>query len=375
MAASKHIVICGAGVIGAAAAFELTRRGISVTVVERWRVAGAASGKSGGFLARDWCRGTPVSALAERSFDLHAAWAATLGDRYGYRKVDTFAAALSERRVIGQGRNPRLASWLTADAGHRSRIGSPQTTAQLDPAAFTTTLIEAALAQGGTLTTGAVTGLVKTRDGGRVSGVALADGREIPADAVIVAMGPWSVLASTWLPLPPVYGLKGHSIVFAPGTAFPAEAVFAELEDADGEVFTPEIVPRADGTLYVCGLSGTAPLPVDPSRVAPEPGGCERLRDIAIRLVPGLASAKILASQACYRPIAADGLPLIGAVPGLDGAFVATAHSVWGMLNAPGTAEALADLIVEAQPRHVDLAPFTLSRLAPLDPGHLSMGT
>jgi ribulose 1,5-bisphosphate synthetase/thiazole synthase len=58
---SMRVVICGAGVIGAAAAYELSRRGMAVTVIERWRVAGAASGKSGGFLARDWCRGTTVA--------------------------------------------------------------------------------------------------------------------------------------------------------------------------------------------------------------------------------------------------------------------------------------------------------------------------
>ena len=35
-------------------------------------VAGAASGKSGGFLALDWCRGSSLDRLARRSFELHA---------------------------------------------------------------------------------------------------------------------------------------------------------------------------------------------------------------------------------------------------------------------------------------------------------------
>src|SRR5215468_3692361 len=109
-----RVVICGAGAIGAAAAFELSRQGMAVTVIERWRVAGAASGKSGGFLARDWCRGTPVAPLAERSFDLHAAWAQDLGDRYGYRRVDTFAVTLSDRR-------PRTRSEGTRSEGARTQ--------------------------------------------------------------------------------------------------------------------------------------------------------------------------------------------------------------------------------------------------------------
>lgn len=370
-----HVVICGAGVIGAAAAYELSRRGVAVTVIERWRVAGSASGKSGGFLARDWCDGTPAAALAQRSFDLHKSWAEQLGNPYGYRRVDTYSAALSLRRALRPGTgDSRIATWLAPDASHRSRIGTVSTTAQLDPAAFTTALIEAAVARGARLTIAAVAGLGRSGDGGRVTGVVLDDGSSVSADAVIVAMGPWSVLAAQWLPLPPIYGLKGHSVIFRPHEPLPAETIFAEFEEASGEVLTPEIVPRVDGTLYVCGLSGTAALPVDPSMVEPEAGGCERLRAATIRLVPQLASALVVAEQACYRPIAADGLPVIGAVAGTEGAYVATGHSVWGMLNAPGTAEALADILTTGAAARVDLSPFAPDRLDALDPSELDLG-
>ena len=365
-----RVVICGAGAIGAAAAFELSRQGMAVTVIERWRVAGAASGKSGGFLARDWCRRTPVAPLAERSFDLHAAWAQDLGDRYGYRRVDTFAVTLSDRRRHAP--TVAAAGWLAADISHRSPIGNRDTTAQIDPEAFTRTLIEAASSQGASLTIGTVTGIRRSRDGRRVEGVTLEDGRDFPADAVIIAMGPWSVLAARWLAMPAVYGLKGHSIIFRPKAMLPPEAIFAEFEDGDGGVYSPEIVPRPDGTLYICGLSGDAPLPVNPSEVAPEPGGCEKLRAISERLVPILGTAEVLASQACHRPITADGMPLIGPVPQVAGAYVATGHSVWGMLNAPGTAEALGELIVGGRSQHLNLDAFLPSRLPALDPKALS---
>jgi glycine/D-amino acid oxidase-like deaminating enzyme len=59
-----RVVICGVGVIGACAAYFLRRHGIDVIVVERTEVAAAASGKAGGFLARDWCAGTPLDARA-----------------------------------------------------------------------------------------------------------------------------------------------------------------------------------------------------------------------------------------------------------------------------------------------------------------------
>ena len=44
------------------------------------------------------------------------------------------------------------------------------------------------------------------------------------------------------------------------------------------------------------------------------------------------------------------------AVPGVAGASVATGHSVWGVLNAPATGEAMSELILDAAARHIDLS-------------------
>ena len=67
-----RVVICGAGVIGACAAYFLSRRNVEVTVVDGTQVAAAASGKAGGFLALDWCAGTPLDQLVSRALWLHA---------------------------------------------------------------------------------------------------------------------------------------------------------------------------------------------------------------------------------------------------------------------------------------------------------------
>jgi glycine/D-amino acid oxidase-like deaminating enzyme len=88
-------------------------------------------------------------------------------------------------------------------------------------------------------------------------------------------------------------------------------------------------------------------------------------------LTPALASAKVLARQACYRPITRDGLPLIGRVPGVEGAYVATGHSVWGILNAPATGEAMAELIVDGVAHTLDLSPFNPGRIPALNPARL----
>ena len=60
-----------------------------------------ASGKSGGFLALDWCDGTPLEPLARRSFALHARLAEEIGVDWGYRRLDTFGGVVGIRRPAG----------------------------------------------------------------------------------------------------------------------------------------------------------------------------------------------------------------------------------------------------------------------------------
>ena len=220
--------------------------------------------------------------------------------------------------------------------------------------------------------TGGVRGLPAGPEGSGVAGVA-ADGRRLEGDAVVLALGPWSILAAAWLPLPPVFGLKGHSVVFETGARIGADALFLELREASGDVDSPEVYPRPDGTTYVCGLSSESPLPVDPARVEPDAGAIDRLRAMCARASPVLAGARVLAAQACYRPVTRDGLPLLGAA-GPAGCFVATGHNVWGMLNAPASGEAMADLVLDGAARHVDLSAFDPGRMAPFDPAGLRRG-
>src|ERR1700722_628801 len=105
MASSKRIVICGGGAIGAAIAYFASRRGAQVVVIEPHEVAGAASGKSGGFLALDWCAGTPVDQLARRSFALHAELADALGNPWGYRRLTTYGGYAAADGSVGARRS------------------------------------------------------------------------------------------------------------------------------------------------------------------------------------------------------------------------------------------------------------------------------
>jgi glycine/D-amino acid oxidase-like deaminating enzyme len=362
-----QVLICGGGVIGASVAYFLSCRGVTATVIESTGIACAASGKSGGFLARDWCDGSPLAPLARRSFDLHGELAERIAGDWGYRRLDTyggFAGYPSRGSVYELG-------WMSDEVTVAQAIGSPETTAQVHPAQFTAAMMRAAERQGAELRLGRVTGIAQRE--GRAIGVEI-DGELLEGDAVVVAMGPWSILAAQWLPLPAVFGLKGHSLVFDTGTQIPAQAAFLEYREASGNVLTPELFPRSDGTTYVCGISGEDVVPIDPVRVAPDGGAIYRLEAMCRSLSPVLAAAPIIARQACFRPVTRDGLPLIGAAPGVEGAYIATGHSVWGILNAPATGEAMAELIVDGRAQTVDLAPFDPGRLPRLDPARLRRG-
>lgn len=336
-------------------------------MIERHEVAGSASGKSGAFLALDWCRGSELDRLARRSFGLHADLTAELGNPWSYQPLATHAghaAAGDTARAYGQ------RPWLSDKVTLSQQIGSPRTTATVEPRAFTTGLLRAAQGMGAALRRGTVAGLAHDAKGG-LYGVMLDSGEIVEGDAVVIAMGPWSILASLWLKLPAVYGYKGHSIVYETGQSIAPEALFLEYRDAGGEVLSPELCVRADGTTWVCAISSAGSLPVDPADVAPDVGAYARLEAMIREIAPILAAMPIRARQACFRPVTDDGLPLIGAVPGADGVYVATGHSVWGMLNAPATGEAMAELILDGAPRHIDLAPFAPGRLRPLDPARL----
>ena len=361
MSSGTRIVICGGGAIGAAIAYFTSQRGARSIVIERHAVAGAASGKSGGFLALDWCGGSPLDRLARRSFELHAELSAELGDPWGYRRLTTYGGYAAEDDTS---RGARGRPWLADGVTITSQLGSPETTALVEPRAFTTGLMHAAQAHGAVLQHGTVVDLLRSPSGA-VRGVSLAGGEIVEGDAVVIAMGPWSILAARWLPLPAVFGYKGHSLVFETGGTIPAEALFLEYRAANGEILTPELFPRADGTTWVCAISTIGPLPLDPKDVAADEGAHVQLEALCQNISPALAAAPIKARQACFRPVTEDGLPIIGAVPGIDGAYVATGHSVWGMLNAPATGEAMGELIMDGAACRVDLAPFAPGRLPP----------
>jgi len=356
-----RVIVCGAGAIGASVAFFLARRGAAPLVVDRGGPAAAASGRAAGFLALDWCAGTPLDVLARASFALHRELADELGaERLGHRPMDALMTAAADAGDLEPYRRLPNPEWLDGNAVAYEVIGTPATTAQVTPAMFTRTMLEEAVAAGAEMRTGAVDGLALDGPDGAVTAVSI-DGEAHPADVVVLALGPWTDRAQRWLALPQVFGSRSASLVLAADA--PAQAVFSEYVRRDGQRRTIEIYPRADGTVYVSGEPEHGTLPDDPAEIAPTDAACAALHQAAGIHARRLAEAAVVARSACYRPLTRDGVPLIGPVPGAPGAYLATGHASWGILNAPATGRMVAEMILDGAAHSVDPAPFAPGRL------------
>ena len=242
--------------IGTSIAYRLAARGADVIVIERRAVACAASGKSGGFLAMDWCDGTPLMHIARRSFALHAELADECNGEWGYRRLTTYGGDLGgsshlHSRRAGPG-------WLSPNISIHGQLGSMGTTAQVQPAAFTAGMMHAAQARGAELRLGTRHGAVATRRrrGGRRSRRRSARGRcGRDRDGALVSARGAMALPSACV------RTEGAQPCLRNRNAIPSEALFLEYTDAAGSILSPEIFPRADGTTYVCAISSDAPLP------------------------------------------------------------------------------------------------------------------
>lgn len=349
MAAPERIVVLGAGVIGAAIAQALARRGAPPLIVDRVGIAPAASGKAGGFLAEDWNDTTALGPLSRRSFALHRRLATELAADYGYRPVETLQTAGADPATGVRLETAANPEWIDGNVMVHGVLGTRQTTAQVHPRLFTEALIADAMAHGASLRTGVVRAVE--------AGVVHLDGEDLTAQTVVVAMGPWT--GSLDLGLPAVLGLKGSSITLA--ASVPDQVLFSDFTTADGRRLAPEIYARAD-EVYVCGVPSADPLPDSPEDVTVDRADCDLLQTMAAGHSGALGEAEVTVRQACFRPVTRDGIPLIGPVPDRDGVYVATGHGPWGILNAPATGEMVAEMILDGGARTLDATAFDPGR-------------
>jgi glycine oxidase len=84
----------------------------------------------------------------------------------------------------------------------------------------------------------------------------------------------------------------------------------------------------------------------------------------ALDLVPGLRDANLITAWTGLRPYSHDNVPYLGAVPDLEGAFVAAGHYRSGILLAPITGLLLKEVIL-GQASTLPMEPYQMSRALP----------
>jgi len=185
--------------------------------------------------------------------------------------------------------------------------------------------------------------------GGRVSGVTTSDGALEPADAVVLATGPFSLELArrlgTTLPVQPGKGYH-RDVPIGPNGAPPQRIACVLHESA---VFcTPlDTVVRYAGTMEFSGAN----LVMRPARL-------RQLTVAARGLFPKLGPARPLSEWCGLRPMSVDGLPIIGPLPGVEGVSVATGHGMLGLTLAPVTGEMIANHVLgHAEPRLEGVSP------------------
>jgi glycine/D-amino acid oxidase-like deaminating enzyme len=188
---------------------------------------------------------------------------------------------------------------------------------------------------------------------GVVTGVEVG-GRHEPADAVVVAAGPWSSVlcdpSGQWRPIRPLWGVVVETLLADPPGHVIEEAAM-DVALGTGEVAvaagaSPEDPASTPETSLVTAAGATAVgstfLEVEPD----PPAWTERILARAATFVPSVADAPIRETRACARPLAADGRPLVGRIPWIDGLYVCSGHGPWGITTGPASARQVADLVL-----------------------------
>ena len=369
------VIVVGGGIVGSAAAYHLARAGVDVRLFDR-ADEGRATDAGAGILSP----ATSSSAGSEAWFrfavdavDYYEGLDAELReagvDETGYAVPGLLQVAVDEgeARVFDEA--------LARIRDRQERLGAPEEVRELEPAearnrspivgqvtralwnpnggrvdgrTFTAALRTAGERAGLTVREVDVTAI--RVESGRVAGV-VADGERVDADAVVVAGGAWS---------PEFADDLGYGI--------PVEPMRGQILHLDTDYDTREW-PIVTGTrsLYT--------VPWDEGRVAVgatyEEGsgyaphttveGVHEVLGDALDVLPGLAEAAIGEIRVGLRPGSADGLPVCGRVPGVEGAYLATGHGPTGLQTGPYSGRQIARL-VRGEPLETDMSAFSPAR-------------
>ncbi len=350
------VLVVGAGIAGAAVALELRSRGRKVVVLEARRDRCAppdrvATGASAGMLAPQYeiSDDEALIRLAVASRERHPAFV---------RRVEQLAGVdlgLRLRGMLVAARSDDDRRDMEEDAARHRELGlsaevvEPRDALRLqpglgpDPVAWLwlpdegrldTQKLAAALpaaleAAGAEVRYGARV-LRVLEEGGAVCGVELEGGDTLRARRLVLAAGAWAARVEGLPRSLPVRPVRGQMLRYEPGSAPPLSRLVARPEGG-------YLVPRTDGTL----LAGSTMEDVgfDPATTAE---GEARIRAATAGLVPAVAGLEPVERWAGLRPLSADGAPILGPDPEMDGLFYAAGFGRNGILLAPAAGAILA---------------------------------
>ncbi|MFN2415823.1 MAG: glycine oxidase ThiO [Pyrinomonadaceae bacterium] len=373
------VAVVGGGVAGLAAARELARRGLSVTVIEDGR-AGGASRAAAGMLApqaeADYA--DELFGLLCASREMYPGFAASVGEESGVEveldRTGTLYLALNaedeeevERRVAWQTGAGLEVERLTAagaralepnvSAGVRMALRFPRDW-QVESRRLVVALDAAAESLGVRIIRAVEARGVRVA-AGRATGVVTSEG-ELDAGAVVFAAGAWNSRLHKFsdggvypylLDDPEVEPVRGQILCLRQPD--PAAPLFRHV------VYSPRgyLVPRRDGRLLAGSTTERAGFDC---RVTE--GGARSIAAQVAEMAPAVATLDVTDSWAGLRPRAADGLPVLGESADVRGLFYAAGFYRNGILLAPAAGEIVADLLTGRATR---LSPRSLETFSP----------
>jgi glycine/D-amino acid oxidase-like deaminating enzyme len=377
--ASLTAVVIGAGALGASTAYHLARRGASVTLVDRYAPGSQTSPRAAGLTNTKAAPTEIMARLTDEATETLARFEQETGFTLDFHRSGSVKAAYTEvgearlladlevARALGievdlisAAEAHRLAPWF--EPGSPRAIGYVPSDAYLEPSRLAIAYVQLAQAAGARiLPFTPVTALIQ--EAGRLRGISTSRG-DLPADVVVDAAGGWAravaATAGISLPLVPV---RHQLYITEPISSVQPEQPIVRFLEASVYV-RPE-----RGGLLVGGYEDE-PRVVDPAERGPtfqiadlelDLGVLHVLVDEISEHVPVLKDAPVAVHRGGLPTMTPDGQPMLGAVPGLDGMFVASGCCVGGLSLSPAAGRALADLIVDGscQP---DLAPLAVER-------------
>lgn len=349
---SNEVVIIGAGIAGISTAYFLAQSGIRSTIIEKDSVGSHASGFAYGGLSPLSGAGIPgpMAPVALEGFRLHKKLSEELHAQTGvnteYRERPALALAFTNEEASRlraatsrqQAHQGFKVNWLDQQQARQieprisdEAIGGTYIVggADVEPYRFSLSLAQAVENLGSEIRHGVVTGL--NTSGGKVTGVVTESG-EISCDRVVFALGPWSAQISEWIDVPiEIRPLKGQIIrLQAPGAPFTASIGY-------GPHYA---TTKPDGLLWAGTTEEEAGFDEQPT-----PFGRDSVMESLLRMIPSIEDAELVQHTACMRPVSSDGMIVLGAVPGVDGAFISTGGGRKGILYGPAMGRMTADLV------------------------------